>query len=372
MNLADYDIDPKRGFLPNPDPITNLPQQFKAWDELGAAMPLLLADGKFRISLRNLPMLDSNQLNEGPELERAMMLLSMFANAYVNWGEKIKKSIPSNLAVALWKVAHRLGRQPISSHASIVLNNWKQIDTRRPLIPENLNTLQNFLGGKDEDWFFLSTAGVESAGGEAPKILIAAIDAIETDNSELLHKHLVRLSSAIEKMLVALNRMYEHCEPKLFFERIRPFLTGWEPKGVIYEGVDTKPKIFIGGSAAQSSLLQAIDSGLGIQHKSQASGPFLAEMRKYMPANHRTFLNQLDAAPSISKYVEKINDTLLLNTFNSCVSLLNTFRQKHLEMAITYISKQANDEKAATGTGGTEFVQFLSKAKSETDSSKIN
>jgi hypothetical protein len=41
-------------------------------------------------------------------------------------------------------------------------------------------------------------------------------------------------------------------------------------------------------------------------------------------------------------------------------------------MAITYISKQANDEKAATGTGGTEFVQFLSKAKSETDSSKIN
>jgi hypothetical protein len=35
LNLADYDIDPKRGFLPNPDPITNLPQGFKAWDELG-------------------------------------------------------------------------------------------------------------------------------------------------------------------------------------------------------------------------------------------------------------------------------------------------------------------------------------------------
>jgi len=43
LNLADYDIDPKRGFLPNPDPITNLPQQYKFWDELGATMPLLLA-----------------------------------------------------------------------------------------------------------------------------------------------------------------------------------------------------------------------------------------------------------------------------------------------------------------------------------------
>ena len=113
MNLADYDIDPKQGFLPNPDPITNLPQQFKAWDELGAAMPLLLAEGKFRTSLRNLPMLDSNQLNEGPQLERAMMLLSMFANAYVYWGEKIKKSIPSNLDVALWQLAHRLVSKPI-------------------------------------------------------------------------------------------------------------------------------------------------------------------------------------------------------------------------------------------------------------------
>ncbi len=372
MNLADYDIDPKQGFLPNPDPITNLPQQFKAWDELGAAMPLLLAHGKFRTALRNLPMLDSNQLNKGPELERSMMLLSMFANAYVNWGGEIKKSIPSNLAVALWQVAHRLGRKPISSHASIVLNNWKRINPQLPLIPENLSTLQNFLGGKDEDWFFLSTAGVEFAGGEAPKIIISALDAIETTNSELLCKHLVRLSTTIEKMLSALNRMYEHCEPKLFFERIRPFLTGWEPKGVIYEGVDSEPKIFIGGSAAQSSLLQAIDAGLGIEHKSQASGPFLKEMRKYMPIKHRTFLNQLDAAPSISKYVEKINDTLLSNTFNSCISLLNTFRQKHLEMAITYISKQSNDENAATGTGGTEFVQFLSKAKSETTSSKIN
>ena len=237
---------------------------------------------------------------------------------------------------------------------------------------QNLNTLQNFLGGKDEDWFFLSTAGVESAGGEAPKILVSALDAIETTNSELLYKHLTRLSTTIEKMLAALKRMYEHCEPKLFFERIRPFLTGWEPKGVIYEGIDTEPKIFIGGSAAQSSLLQAIDSGLGIEHKSQASGPFLEEMRKYMPANHQTFLSQLETAPSISKYVEKINDTLLSNAFNSCVSLLNTFRQKHLEMAITYISKQSNDENATMGTGGTEFVQFLSKAKSETTSSKIN
>ena len=60
--------------------------------------------------------------------------------------------------------------------------------------------------------------------------------------------------------------MYEHCRADIFYHRVRPFLKGWPDDGIVYEGVNEEPKIFIGGSAAQSSLLQTLDAGLGITH----------------------------------------------------------------------------------------------------------
>lgn len=40
------------------------------------------------------------------------------------------------------------------------------------------------------------------------------------------------------------------------------------PEGLLYEGVWDTPKMFAGGSAAQSSIFQCFDVLLGIQHSS--------------------------------------------------------------------------------------------------------
>ena len=158
--IATY-VHPDRGFLPYPDPLLELPPAYRAWDELNNAMPELLHNNDFRDALNNIPQLNPSGIKNGPELDRSMRQLSMFANAYVNWGEEPVKSIPKNLAIPLWEIAHRSGRPPITSHASIVLSNWRRIDPDGPIVPENLKTLQNFFGGKDEDWFYLATVGVE-------------------------------------------------------------------------------------------------------------------------------------------------------------------------------------------------------------------
>lgn len=39
------------------------------------------------------------------------------------------------------------------------------------------------------------------------------------------------------------------------------------PKGLLYEGVQTAPMRYSGGSAAQSSLLHCFDELLGVKHE---------------------------------------------------------------------------------------------------------
>ena len=70
------------------------------------------------------------------------------------------------------------------------------------------------------------------------------------------------------------------------------------------------------------------------------------------------------------KYIDKSKSIELRDIYKKCVSSLNTFRKKHLEMAIHYISDQAKQGEKTEGTGGTEYVKFLSVVNKETRSVK--
>ena len=87
-------VHPERGFLPDLDPLLELSLAYRTWDELNNAMPDLLHNNDFRDVLNNIPLLDLSGIRNGPELDRSMRQLSMFANTYVNWAEEPVKSIP--------------------------------------------------------------------------------------------------------------------------------------------------------------------------------------------------------------------------------------------------------------------------------------
>ena len=370
--LKRFSVDQERGFLPNPDPFLALHPQFKVWDELGAEMPSLLAKGDFRSAVENLPLINADKFKDNSEVDRAMLLLSMFANAYISCGPDPVKKIPLVLAVPLTEVAEMSGRPPISSHASIVLNNWARINPKGPIELENIRTIQNFLGGQDEDWFFLTTVMIEYLGAPAISAILKGLEAAASCDNKNFVDSLENIGEAINNCTNVLDRIPEKCDPHIFYTQIRPFLAGWPEEGIIYEGVSDEPKVYIGGSAAQSSLFQSIDAAMGIFHPHSDSGPFLKKMRKYMPPAHRKFIEYLETKLPLKKYVEQNESRELNDALNRCINTLDGFRKKHMQIVVQYIFDQVKDGGNVVGTGGTDYLSFLSRTRTETSENLLS
>lgn len=371
IDLSQFEVDSRTGFLPNTDPLRQLPADFAPWDELGAELPALLLAGQLRKRIEALPVLEVNPLEGRGQLERAMLLLSTLTNAYV-WAQPEPASrLPTGVAVPVWRLAEQLGRKPIINHASNVLFNWRRLDPQGEIELENLAMLQGFLSSSDEAWFFLVTVAIEAHGAAALPECVRVQKAVLDGDADTVQDSLERIAGVIEKITGTLMRMYEHCDPHVFYRQVRPFVAGWNPPGLIYEGISQTPVMLTGGSAAQSSLVQAFDAGLGVRHRSPDSQPFLLEMRAYMPPAHRRFIEALEAGPNLREFVQDKPD--LLERYNACVDRLTEFRRAHLEIAVRYITHQATQQSsgAARGTGGTDFTRFLGVSRKETDSSKL-
>jgi indoleamine 2,3-dioxygenase len=372
-SLADFGIDPVRGFLPATDPLRRLPASFAAWDDLGADLPALLLAGQARRWIERLPLLDVARLEGAAEDERAILLLSTFASAYVWGGPEQATRLPCVVAVPLWQLAERMGRMPIVHHASNVLQNWRRLDPAGDLSLENLAMLQGFLTGSDEAWFILDTVAIEADGADAPPQLLRAQQAVLGDDAASLAGSLDCIAATIMRMDATLARMREQCDPHIFYTRVRPFFSSWPAPGLVYEGVSDEPRCYSGGSAGQSALIQALDAALGVRHTSPESHPFIYEMRHYMPPAHRRFVEALEHGPNVHQYVtaRQASHPQLADRFNRCVDLLDAFRYRHLRIAVDYITHQAPPGEEAKGTGGTDLRAFLGRVKKETKAHRV-
>ena len=370
FSLTDYQIDPIRGFLPPTDPLKALPKEFTEWEQIASDVSSLLVAKRLRTVLDRLKPFDISTLQSQPQLRRAILLLSVFANAYV-WGEEVRaKIIPLGISIPLWQIAQKLGRPPILTHASIVLDNWCRLDNNKPIELGNITTLQLFLGGLDEQWFYLTTVAMESVGAASLQMIMDLQTAVKDRHSEAIAFHLAKIAEIIIRMQRILSRIEERCDPYIFYHRVRPFLAGWSEPGVIYQGVSKTPFIFAGGSAAQSSLVQSLDAILGIKHQ-PSSREFLHKMRLYMPPLHRRFIEEIEISASVRDYVinHRESQSQVTEAYNYCIEELQIFRKKHLAIAANYILRQSSQQ--AKGTGGTSVMRFLKKIETNTQENLI-
>ncbi|CAM9799830.1 unnamed protein product [Chrysoparadoxa australica] len=413
-----FQVDPVKGFLGEEDPLLRLSSpELHVWEDVVADLPSLLVSGRARDVLGALPVLSIEGIKGAREQRRALLVLSMLCHAWV-WGKpsEPQETIPEGIAVPLWELAGHLGVPPVMTHMSLVLYNWRRLDPQGPIALENLGTACQFLGGLDEAWFYLVTVEIEAKGGAAMAPLLEALEVIRRATTEgaeacvTVGRVLKAVKGSIDAMRATLSRMPEGCDPRTFYHRVRPFLSGWKanptlPHGVRYDGVGKERYQFYGGSAAQSSLFAALDAALGVDHARRSSSGFLKDMLGYMPPGHREFLRHLtsDGQPRIREFVVSMADNAgregaaLQQAYNKASNVqgypnqhlvtghtrsshpihsslqalqsLESFRTTHLGIVTAYIIQQqrkadggeySQDQAAGgKGTGGTPLLEFL-------------
>lgn len=437
-DLRAYDVSPLTGFLPDVVPLDKLPDPYYAsWELIALDLPAFVMTRKVRDYVDNrMPYLTTDRLSTEAEWRRACTILSFLAHAYVWAGDTPRDTIPPQLADPWVSTAEHFDLPPITSYACVCLWNFKIIYP--DVAPEdwsleNLATLFTFTGSYDESWFYLVSTAIERQGAPCLTHGLDAIEACREGQSEKVVEHLQALAEDIDGLTTTLARMFEMCDPHTFYFRIRPYLAGWKnmedaglPHGVRY-GNSPEYQQIAGGSNAQSSLIQALDILLNVEHyptghrrsthgilltqdtaatdgthaspaEQQKNSNFIHEMRKYMPKKHREFLEALTRVSHIRDYVvshAKETPALVLS-YDACLAMLRNFRDKHIQIVSRYIIIQArkaqklappkstspkteqdstkreglatSDSSKGTprGTGGTALIPFLKQARDET------
>ena len=195
--------------------------------------------------------------------------------------------------------------------------------------------------------------------------------------------HLDRLANVIDELTEILVNVRTDCDPAVFFNRIRV----WFPGGkLVYdlEGGESTEEEWMGSSAAQSSIVQALDAFLGIEpltHKPQekydvqssdgSKMAFLARMRLYLPADHRTFLEELNRFGQqmrafILDHPDREQATETMEAYNRVIDAMQKFRSGHIRIVALYVTAQQRKGERSDGTGGTSGVPFLKSIRDQT------
>lgn len=368
LNLNYFGVSPSRGFLPELDPLTSLPNEWNFLDQFGRELPSLIEDKKILVAVKDLPLPTEKMLESlsQSELSRVMMIYGFGASAFVHSYKNVSGIIPKTLARPLWWLSKKIGKPPILSYCSYALNNWERKNLESGIEVDNLKLLQNFIKLPDEDWFILIHVDIERTASCAINGIIKAVISAENNDSYHLLLALIKISASLIDMIRILKRMPEGCSPEVYYKMVRPWIMMFE--NVIYEGVDefeNKPQTFRGETGAQSSVMPLLEAGLGLskKHKESILTKHLSEMRLYMPARHREFIEKVESISKVREFIEKTNYQDLKNWYNCCLEKMFEFRDIHLGYAMSYIHQRTKDPR---GTGGTIFMPWLEQIRNET------
>jgi indoleamine 2,3-dioxygenase len=373
-NPRAHGVTRARGFLPDEDPLVSFADdpvppgardRLDALDALADALPDHLDDGDLRERTRELEPVDAETVDAltDRQLVRLRQLTGFLASAHVHAVDADSvDSIPEGLAVPLYEASTSLDHPPMLAYDTQALHNWRLRDPTDGVTIENVDPLVSFTDLDDEDWFYAVHVAIEAAGGRA---LVASGDAyrgVHDDDRALVEAALREIAESLGECARIMQRMTEGNDPDVFATDYRPYFDGFDD--VVYEGVDSLegPQSYRGGSGAQSSLLPALDGALDVEHAATSLIDHLRDMRPYMPPAHRELVAAFEHATGLRDYVAD-SDPDVVDAYNDAIDALHDFRKVHLTQVVQYIVAATGD---STGTGGTDFMEFLGTMRNET------
>jgi indoleamine 2,3-dioxygenase len=209
---------------------------------------------------------------------------------------------------------------------------------------------------------------IEARAAPLIPLMLDAVSSARLNDQDAVVAALQAFAERLDELGTLLTRMYENCDPHVFYHRIRPMLAGSKnmaeaglPNGIMFDtgsGFDEYVQ-FSGGSNAQSSIIQFFDIILGVEHRptgirggsasnssasdsesgaAEARNNFLHEMRRYMPGGHRKFLAHVERIANIRQFVNEYADNAALRTaYDASLAMLRHFRDVHIQMVSRYI-----------------------------------
>ncbi|KAE9961992.1 hypothetical protein BLS_001014 [Venturia inaequalis] len=391
--LSDYDVSAIHGFLPTEPPCDHLSDPYYArWEVIVQNLQSLILTRRLRKVIDDLPVLDTHFLTTEAEWRRAYSIMGFMTHSYVWGGDSPLERVPPGISVPLLSACEHLELPPVATYAGLVLWNWRPLAIHEPIDNlENIFTLHTLTGSMDESWFYLVSAAIEARGAPIIPIMLDAVAAARYNDSDTVTERLRSFAERVDELGSLLNRMYENCDPHIFYHRIRPVLAGSKnmadaglPNGLFFDtgSPEDRHVQFSGGSNAQSSIIQFFDIILGIEHRptgdrgtessasesEAAKAPpgapshnFILEMRKYMPGPHRRFLEQIERVANIRQYVSANRDNrALTGAFDACLAMLRAFRDKHIQMVSRYIIVKSRESTSHSRSMSPQQQQHLS------------
>ena len=355
-----HDAFSERGFLPKSDPATQFPpdSELSALDQMGRDLPSILLEKDAR------QYLESQTIPELPKewtLESELSLIRLYyvrlgfiVSGYINQiSQPQSHKIPQNLAQPLTQVCELLNRPPILSYDGYALYNWRRFDPNQPVALGNIDTIQNFVHLYDEHWFILIHVEIEAIAAE----IFSSIEALPIEppptNDEVNHC-LINIKNALDRITKVLKRIPERMSAELYFRQFRPYIRFFEE--VEYEGVDNAAINHRGETGAQSSIMPVLSGFMKIPYTETQLVAHLKDMRNYMPASHRQYIEQMETKTSIKPLADP-------QAFDDVLEKMAQFREIHLDWAEQYINRHVSDPR---GTGGTPYMQWLQQLIDET------
>ena len=338
-----------------------------------------------------MPLLLTQELcDDPPILLRARQVLTFILHFYIHSLPKPSPTpihIPSSLSIPLRAVSDHLGLPPVCTYSDTICYNYSISGFAESL--EDFTIHSTFSSTNDEVHFYRIQAMIEHRGTKAMPLMKFIISAVGSSHLRLVSTYLGQLANVVNELTEILLNIRTDCDPAVFFNRVRV----WFPGGKLVYGLEGGRSVeeeWMGSSAAQSSIIQAVDAFLGIEpltHKPQekydarpsdgSKMAYLARMRLYLPADHRAFLEELNRfGQQMRSFILDHPDRELaaetMEAYNRVIEAMQQFRSGHIRIVALYVTAQQRRGEKSGGTGGTSGVQFLKSIRDQTIKGKMD